>query len=284
MNNAYTPNDSYANGTVPMQKPTRTIQASQLTPNELVLVKGKIVFSRITKQIDGEELQKDIQRRKNMGSNFPITKPYTTITIHDAEVLYQHNQPTPAEIYVKESFYPSAQAGATGWCYTATNKSSIIPYLAQKRPGSTNECDQVKPEGEPARDLEVVLQLRVFQSRQYGRNAITLDGVIAQEPIVYYNNNDNTARLAAAGVIYHPLPADQQPKATEQMPGAPIEEAASYPTMEAPDTPAGAPVENPYRNDASHPYSYPPMGGGANPYGQQPQGGGLRYDSNPNNY
>lgn len=91
----------------------RTINLNQLTPNTTVLVRGKLAFSRLAKQIDGEELQKDMQRRQQKGW-LPIDKPYTTATINNAQIVCPNGQESLADQYVKEHFYQSRSQQATG--------------------------------------------------------------------------------------------------------------------------------------------------------------------------
>ena len=42
----------------------RTIKSNALTPGQILIVEGKVYFSRITKRLDGEDLQRDMQSRK----------------------------------------------------------------------------------------------------------------------------------------------------------------------------------------------------------------------------
>jgi len=49
----------------------RTISTQSLTPGELFCVRGKLTYGRLAKQVDGEELEKDKQRRAARGMGPP---------------------------------------------------------------------------------------------------------------------------------------------------------------------------------------------------------------------
>lgn len=259
-----------------------TVNLNQLAPNATVLVRGKLAYSRLAKQIDGEELQKDMQRRQQKGW-IPIEKPYTTATINNAQVIYANpQQKTPVEIYVEEHFYQSRSQHAQGWSYTANNKGKNLPYICEMK---GNNAMQVIPEGELANGLDVTLVLRVFKGKP--NNGLSLDGVIVNEPIRYYNGGNAGAGLANLGITFVPAAAPAAAPAsapvTESVePAAPVQAPATAPAnFPADDNPFGGPVSAPVGN----PYATQPAAG--MPFGA-PQGGfqpaqpqqGIRYNPN----
>lgn len=191
----------------------RTVLTNDLQPGTVFMVRGKLVYSRLISQIEGEELQKDITKRQQMGW-IPITKPYTTATISQAQVIYKNpNHKLPEEIYAEESlFTSSAQRAQGGFSFTGLNKGYKLPYLGVLRPGATAVVDQVIPEGELANALDVTLVMRVFQGKP--NRGVTLDGVIANEPIRYYNSDEPGTGLSDMGITFHKAETERKPEET----------------------------------------------------------------------
>ena len=220
---------------------TRTVNTNQLTPQKTMMIRGKLTYSRLTRQVDGEELQKDMQRRASRRMN-PIDKPYTTATICNAQVLYMDpNNKTPEEIYAEESLYQSQTQGSTGWCFSGVNKGKTLPYIAIK---DGNTARQIAPEGELAAGLDVTLVLRVFHTQM--NNGVTLDGVIVNEPIRYYGGGVG-AGLNEHGITFQPC-SQEELKAAE-------EKAKTAPTMPVPDANVQTPQAQPVSAPTGNPYS-----------------------------
>lgn len=183
----------------------RTVNTNQLTPGTTFMVQGKVGFSRIASRIEGEELQQDMRRRQSKGWP-PTEKPYTTMTINQANVLVKNpQQPSPEEQYAIESLYTSSsQRGQGGYSFTGNNKGTRgLPYVAVRRPDNPNVVDQIQPEGELANGLDVTLVMRVFKGKP--NNGISLDGIIVNEPIRYFDNARAGAGLGAFGITFNPL-------------------------------------------------------------------------------
>ena len=276
----------------------RTVTTNQLTPGRIFLVRGKVGFSRLTSRIEGEELQQDIQRRRSKGW-LPIEKPYTTITINQAEVIVKdRNNIQPEEQYAIESLYTSSsQRGQGGYSYTANNKGTrALPYIAVTRAGGQGIVDQIQPEGELANGLDVTLVMRVFKGKP--NMGVSLDGVIVNEPIRYFDNTRAGVGLDGFGITFNPLAPGTLPTAAEtdnshsaeqpayagheDLPfvsegaGAAVNTAAPVtpaPTGAMPQATAAAPVTPvaPAGNAMNAPI---------NPMGTAPQNGGIRYDPN----
>lgn len=267
------------------------IQDSQLTVGASVLVRGNVTFSRITRRLEGEELKNDQARRRTRGQ-IPIDKPYVTISICNATIVPKvPNTLTPDEQYVAERFYTSQKPEKPGMNFTIDSKSQYLPYISQVKEGNPREVDQVKPLGEPATGLDVVLVLRIFQSSNYGgmgRKGVTLDGIIAQEPIRYYTSNNAALLLKERGITYNALPPEELESMTQQ--------AANNTEVDNSATPAGTqvapPTGNPFStNDPNvNPFAgmNPPENPGMNPRGNTgtgfmnavPAGGSNPYANN----
>lgn len=220
----------------------KTVTTNMLTPNAQIMVRGKVAYSHITKHVDGDELKADIQRR-TMQRRAVINKPYTTITIYEAQVVYANPQAAtnpalkrPEEIYMEESMYKSNGKHNSGLCLTRENKSPRLPWVAERRGNQVVQLDSVP--GELAAELDVTLVLRVFSSAQ--NNGVSLDGVIVNEPVRFFSSSANPD-LSGYGLEFVPA----APAVNTDLPGAdaaPMGAADSpFATPGAPVTPAGAP-------------------------------------------
>lgn len=276
----------------------RTITTNQLTPGRIFLVRGKVGFSRLTSRIEGEELQQDIQRRRSKGW-LPIEKPYTTITINQAEVIVKdRNNIQPEEQYAIESLYTSSsQRGQGGYSYTANNKGTrALPYIAVTRAGAQGVVDQIQPEGELANGLDVTLVMRVFKGKP--NMGVSLDGVIVNEPIRYFDNTRAGDGLDGFGITFNPLAPGTLPTAAETDNSHSAEQPAYAGHEDLPFVSEGAgAAANTAAVSAPAPAGVMPqatatapvtpvapagnaMNAPINPMGTAPQNGGIRYDPN----
>lgn len=259
----------------------RTIQNNQLQAGTTFAVRGKLAYSRIASKIEGEELNRDIQRRKMKGW-IPIERPYTTITVNSAAVIYKDaNVKTPEEIYAEESFYTSQAQQAQGFSYTANNKGNNLPWVGQMRTDNSGQVDQIYPEGELASGLDVTLIMRVFQGKP--NKGVALNGIIVNEPIRYFNNAQAGLGVESLGLTFNPTAAPAptqapaQPAATpESAPFAPAQPTANYgdPNGNAFSANPQAPAQPVQPQTEPMPQNPLPYQGG--------QGGGIRYTPNGN--
>ena len=143
----------------------RTISTQSLTPGELFCVRGKLTYGRLAKQVDGEELEKDKQRRAARGMR-PIERPYTSATITDAYVpLKDENNPTIEERYAQESLYISHANDSHGFNFFAANRGNRLPWIGVRDPQDPFKVEQIVLPNELASGLDVTLVMRVFQTR-----------------------------------------------------------------------------------------------------------------------
>ena len=257
----------------------RTIQNNQLQAGTTFAVRGKLAYSRIVSKIEGEELERDIQRRKMKGW-IPIERPYTTVTVNSAAVIYKDpNVKTPEEIYAEESFYTSQAQKAQGFSYTTNNKGNNLPWIGQMKSDNSSQVDQIYPEGELASGLDVTLIMRVFQGKP--NKGVALDGVIVNEPIRYFNNAQAGFGVDSLGLTFNhaaaPAPTMPAQKATprttpEAAPFAPAQPVANYGDPNANAFSAGQQAPAPQAQPATEPMPTNPL-----PY-QDGQGGGIRYN------
>lgn len=220
----------------------RTVDTNKLAPNSTFMIQGILKYARLASKIDGEELQRDIQRQQARGSRYPITRPYTTATICEAQVTHANpNAPTPEDIYATESLYQSTAQGYTGYCFSANNTGNNLPWIGVRNPdGSVQE---IIPEGELASDQRVTLMMRIYKTRQ--NNGVSLDGVIIENtPVKYYAGGNSIAALSARGIAFHPVdrPAPAvQPQAQGNVPAPvapPANDQTAYSAGQQPQQPA----------------------------------------------
>lgn len=219
-----------------------TISPTKLTPGAMITVQGTVQFARVTRFVEGQ----DLERMKQWNQYLPDV-PFTTIRVEDAAIIPANpNGLTIDEQYVQEMFYASTKKPNT-ICFNMNNKSPNFPrlYEVQTNPdGSVNphSVKEVPPKGEPAQGLKVNLVLRVFKPKNYANCGISLDSIIAQEPFRYYEGGGAVGHLAQMGITVASELTDEEREANRRKApaGAPIEAASEAPT------PVNSPVGNPY--------------------------------------
>lgn len=261
---------------------TRTIDANQLTPEKLIFVSGRVVYSHITSHIEGEELQQDMRRKQAMGMN-PIDRPYTTITIKDAQIVPQNpGTMSLEETYVFEHMYSSKNDPMTKR-WTSNSTGPYLPQVGQARQDNPMEVDEIVPLGELDTDLKVMLVLKVFRSKNGAHNnGIGLQQIIVQEPIRYYTTG-LSGQLQERGLTFHPMPAEQKRKAMEEANAFQAQQNAAMANAGAADGTVGQPAASnvpqpnaqPFRNEPAK--AQTPAAGTA---GTSPQPAGT-YQANP---
>ena len=108
---------------------TKQYNTNQLAPNTMLLLRGRLKFGRLTSYIDGEELQRSIQKEISRGSKYPTMVKHTTVTVCDATIVYDN----PAmkrieELFLEEQLYVSKTEGYTGYCFAKVSKGSL-PWI-----------------------------------------------------------------------------------------------------------------------------------------------------------
>lgn len=250
------------------------ISTNDLTPNTQFLIRGRVSFSRISHRVEGEELQRDIQRQRQQGRRVIHDKPYTSLSIDEAVVIMKNPQaPTREETFAQERLYKSTAKNAKGMSFTGRNKSNSLPSVLISNDGGRTAAPMNEPlAGELAPGLDVTLVMRVFNSPQ--NNGVTLDAVIINEPIRYYSSNQ--LDLSEYGITVT-NPTDSAPAANPQ-PETPA--AAPVIPAAAPTYPAyTAPTENPGTPGAVP--AYPNYDANAVPPAPQP---GISYNLNDRQY
>lgn len=257
----------------------RSIRNNQLAPNATYLVRGKVGFSRVTRHTTDQEREKENARRTH-----PINNNYTNITLHDAQVLaVDPTNPTLEERYAAESLYQSNSY--TGQCFSAMNQSRNLPGIGVL--DGPNHYVQVAPEGELAQGLDVTLVMRVFKGK--GNNGVSLDKILVNEPIRYYEGGNSVDKaLSNFGITFQAsAPVAQAATAVAATPATPVAEAPAaattvnnfasvQPVAETPAaqaTPEPAPAAgNPFSSYGAAPateVTFSPAGGATTPVNGQ---------------
>lgn len=229
-----------------MANTNRTVPLNSLTPRAIFCIRGRLTYSRLARHIDGDELTRDDQRRIQTGRR-PVGRPYTTATICDAQVLYKdpNAAANPAlrtieESYATENLYTSTAANNSGLCYSANNKSRNLPAVFEFNK-DTGKYHRVDITGELESGLDVTLVLRVF--RNQNNNGISLDQVLVNEPIRYYNNTE--LDLSQYGVVVEPTMPSSAPVApVTAQPMAPVATAPVQPVQPAAPAPVAQPTNS----------------------------------------
>lgn len=188
----------------------RTVPAEALREGSVIFVNGKLAFSRLAQLVAGQALVESIARQRAQGRKYPTSQPHTTVTLTDAQVLFQDpSAPTPEETFIQESLYVSKSgenAGKVGYSIDNVG-NSLPPVLVRNDDGS---YDQVVLEKELATGLDVTLVLNVYKPRSYEKRGIGLSQVLVNEEIRYYTSGVDANVLAARGIIVNgPIKAIQ---------------------------------------------------------------------------
>lgn len=246
----------------------RTVNTNQLTPGTMYMVRGKVSYCRLLRKIDGEELKKDNDRRR--ASNRPeATKPYTTITIKNAQVVRANpNAPeTPAETYARESLYTNKNDGAL--CLTVENKGKEPWFARHQHDDIANpNIQQFCPTAELASGMDVTLVMEVYQAKP--NNGVGLQGIILNEPVKYFMGAGapNASELAALGLTFTPASAAEMSAGMEERKNmAPVGLEEAEASVENAANSASVPVTAP----VGDPYSFQPTEPQQTPFGGQPQ-------------
>jgi len=225
------------------------VNATQLTENTFVFVRGKLGYARLTRLIEGAELTASDQRRAQNGMT-PIGKPHTTATITEAEVVSKDPaNPTLEDQFVAERRYVSKKNPASGLNYSIDSKGTSLPTIFIASPAGDGSFEQDFSGQELAQGLDVTLMLRVYKPNGYSNRGLALEQVIVNGPVRYYAGAGvSQDELAARGIVLAAPPvAVQAPRAQQGQAGASgpvgtevIDEGLSFPAPVSTEAPASA--------------------------------------------
>ena len=209
----------------------KTVNTNNLTPGAIILIRGQVTYSHITKKIEGDELARQVDRARRDGRIPPDpNKPYTQLSIDHVTVpVKDKDHPTLEETYALEHIYQIVrrETGETVWCYQGMNKGRDLPKVLVRN--AQGGYDEIQPEGELANGLNVTLVMRVFTTNL--NNGISMDAIMVDEPIRYFTSNDVLNQLEKLGVAVTrkaaapaavPGYSDAQPQKGTTAPAAPV--------------------------------------------------------------
>lgn len=199
----------------------------QLEPNQTIYVKGISSFSHISRILEGQELERSNERkRNNRHSNGPFypTREETYFTIIEPEIFLSGdpNRPlTTSEQNIQHRFYNSKDGTLT---FQAENKVNlpdnpspvqrhqaydnyVFPTVFYVTPDRVAHPFALKPGDELDKGQKVILEIRTFESPTYGRAGMSLNSVIVyvaqgETPKLY--QNQNATNFGALGLQMDP--------------------------------------------------------------------------------
>lgn len=165
---------------------------TDIRPQQYVLVAGTLVWSRISSQVDGDELR-EIQRQRQEHDRPAPARPYTSVTLIDPQIVQaDRSKPlTIEERYVKENrFYESKNGYNRGHiCFSPTNNGKFLPALYRKGNAANGENPkefyQVHTKKEIARGTKVMVLMRSFAG-QMNHNGIAMNAVLVLDDHINY--------------------------------------------------------------------------------------------------
>lgn len=238
---------------------SHAVQASDLTDGATILVSGILAYSRLTRQIDGDELVKANQAKQSRGM-YPVSGPYTTVTITEAQVQPADPQnPTIDERYVAERCYQSKQNPSVGLSYTLDSLGSMLPIIAIPSPDDPGKFVQDTSGQELASGQAVTLVLRVYKTQKMNRGVALAQVVVLGTPKYYAPMEVGLDELAARGIVFAVPPQPVSAKSQVPQPVGQDEPVASSlvggMALPAPMAAASQPMAT--RGTASTPAMYP---------------------------
>lgn len=199
----------------------------QLEPNQIIYVKGISSFSHISRILEGQELERSNERKRNSrhgnGPFYP-TREETFFTIIEPEIFLSGNPNRPlttSEQNIQFRFYNSKDGTPT---FQAENKVNlpdnpsqvdrqkayenyVFPTVFYVTPDQVAHPFALKPGDELDKGQKVILEIRTFESPTYGRAGMSLNSVIVyvgegETPKLY--QSQSATNLNALGLKMDP--------------------------------------------------------------------------------
>lgn len=255
----------------PAQQP-RKISINELTPNEIIKVRGKVNWSHISYLYDGEELKIENEKRNQYSKFKTDIGPHTRLSVTNAEIIEVNpiaNQPSLLAQYIRQRMWLSTQNPELGYHYDAISKRKTPPEVYVQLDPNQTQVDQIflQTKQELAIGLDVTIVLRVYKPKNYGNNAIAFDSVIInEEPRFFQSTGTGSAEsvLNRLGLTVNHNKAAQAPAQAS----APAQVQAPAPMPgQVPQAQPQQPVQAPV---TQQPYIVPPP--------QPNYAGGISYD------
>lgn len=192
-----------------------SINATQLSHNAYVYIRGNVEFSRLTRFLTEKELAADELRRQAKGM-MPLNSNYLTVTISNAKIVpINPAQLSLEEQYIQETFYKS-QKNPNVDTYSPVSKSNNFPKFFEPVVNADGSYDmthykELPISNEPANGLDITIIMRSFKPKKFNNVGFVIDGIIANEPMRYYDFNFAANDLKKRGITVDELtPAERE--------------------------------------------------------------------------
>ncbi|WP_435109299.1 hypothetical protein [Nocardiopsis synnemataformans] len=165
-----------------------TDPTGHLRENQIVLIRGNIVFSRIASQLE----------HRKRGQSHIKTRPYRIISLVDARIIPANEKNlTIEERYVESKIFTYKKGKNTGRRgYSIEDTSELPPHVFEPKKNNPERIRKVALEGELANGLDVTIVLRTYHSGRTKSKSIGISQVVLHEPVRYCID-----ALKIAGVI-----------------------------------------------------------------------------------
>lgn len=233
----------------------------QLQAGDTFVVSGRTSYPRLTRVLEGAELEEEIKRATQQG-RIPEAKPHSYTTLVDAQVEFANPQaPTLAELYAQERLYQNREGRI---CYSAVRKSPTLADYGVVDPQDHTKVNGIylDPDKQVANDLFVKCYFRVYDTKAGMHKGVSLDTIVFQEPVKYYEFSNSAGQLANRGLTWT-APEGPAPQATAPVTPAYAPQAAApvAPQMATPVAPVApvAPAYAPQMSAPAAPQMTPPV-------------------------
>lgn len=215
-----------------------------------IIVRGTVAFARIDKPIDGEELQKENQRRATKGMK-AATRPYRSLSIENPSVVA--GMGTPLAQYHESRYYQNGKTGIQ--TMSMENKSLFPPSYGHLQNNVIVPMED--PQKNPAVGQEVYLYITAYGGKGTNMSSSFDSILFGPGEIKYYTGGANS--LEGFGQMLN-LPVQAQTQAPAA--NAYDQQTAGQPQTQE-NTFAQAPVSEP------NPFGQQTQASQPNPFGQQ---------------
>lgn len=225
-----------------------------------IVIKGVVAFARIDKAVEGQALERENERRRNLGM-IPADRPFRSITIAYPEIV--SGQGSPLAQFYQQTIYQGKYQNQNGVpMMSLESKSQYPPQFGHIENGVIKQIPD--PRKNPAQGQVVYLLIEAFRGKGYNNLSSSFNSIVYEEgPIRFFEANQALAGFGEAlGMPVEYLETNEENVAEPQI--APEAQAQNNPFMQQPQ-PTVQPTEQPNPFNAGAGTGQPQP----NPFGQQ---------------
>lgn len=224
---------------------------------DTIVVKGRVVFARLDKLVEGEALVRENERRSKLGMLH--TKPFRSITIEDPEII--QGQGTPLAQFHGQSVYQNKQNGKN--TMTLESKSLYPPRYGHIQNGKIVEIED--PQKNPAPGQIVYIMIEAFKAKGFNNLGSSFNAIVFEEGEIKFYEGGNNALVGFGQALNMPVEtlsqAQPQPIEPQQEPVATPEQNPNTNPFGgfggAQEQNAGQPAQNPFGGGSGQPAQNP---------------------------